>query len=180
MKRKFTFCAVGFALVATLLLQAAPTPTPAGPSIKVPGKKVTPAPKPSPIHIPGKHGPTTTPTVAPIKIPGKNDPTPTATVASIKVPGKNTGTPTPKILIPGKKIAPPPAPPAKEDKKKDVHASENNPLALSNLGDEAFLVKKGRDNEIYIRKKSWILEVDGSGDSEKLKALAVLAAARLP
>ena len=163
MKRKFTFCAVGFALVATLLLQAAPTPTPAGPSIKVPGKKVTPAPKPSPI-----------------KIPGKNDPTPTATVASIKVPGKNTGTPTPKILIPGKKIAPPPAPPAKEDKKKDVHASENNPLALSNLGDEAFLVKKGRDNEIYIRKKSWILEVDGSGDSEKLKALAVLAAARLP
>src|SRR6266513_3278116 len=58
--------------------------------------------------------------------------------------------------------------------------SENNPAALSNLGEEAFLVKKGTDKEIYIRKKAWILEIDGSADSEKLKALASLAAGRLP
>jgi hypothetical protein len=58
--------------------------------------------------------------------------------------------------------------------------SENNPVSLSNLGEEAFLVKKGTDKEIYIRKKAWILEIDGSADSEKLKALAALAAERLP
>ena len=58
--------------------------------------------------------------------------------------------------------------------------SESNPVALPNLGEEAFLVKKGTDKEIYIRKKAWILEIDGSADSEKLKTLAALAAARLP
>jgi hypothetical protein len=58
--------------------------------------------------------------------------------------------------------------------------SESNPVSLPNLGEEAFLVKKGTDKEIYIRKKAWILEIDGSADSEKLKAVAVLAAARLP
>ncbi|MEY2504786.1 MAG: hypothetical protein QOG27_1066 [Verrucomicrobiota bacterium] len=58
--------------------------------------------------------------------------------------------------------------------------SENNPVPLPNLGEEAFLVKKGTDKEIYIRKKAWILEIDGSADSEKLKALAAVAAGRLP
>ena len=58
--------------------------------------------------------------------------------------------------------------------------SESNPVPLANLGEEAFLVKKGSDKEIYILKKAWILEIDGSGDSEKLKAVAALAAARLP
>jgi hypothetical protein len=55
--------------------------------------------------------------------------------------------------------------------------SESNPASLPNLGEEAFLVKKGTDKEIYIRKKAWILEIDGSADSEKLKAMA---AGRLP
>src|SRR3954454_4523702 len=58
--------------------------------------------------------------------------------------------------------------------------SENNPVTLPNLGEEAFLVKKGTDKEIYIRKKAWILEIDGSADSEKLKAVAAVAAGRLP
>jgi hypothetical protein len=58
--------------------------------------------------------------------------------------------------------------------------SENNPATLPGLGEEAFLVKKGSDKEIYIRKKDWILEIDSSADSEKVKALAALAAARLP
>jgi hypothetical protein len=58
--------------------------------------------------------------------------------------------------------------------------SENNPIPLPNLGEEAFLVKKGTDKEIYIRRKDWILEIDGSADSEKLKTLAEFAAARLP
>jgi hypothetical protein len=57
--------------------------------------------------------------------------------------------------------------------------SELNPLALSNLGEEAFLVNKGSDKEIYIRKKDWILEIDGSANLEKLKAVALLAAGRL-
>ncbi len=58
--------------------------------------------------------------------------------------------------------------------------SENNPTALPGLGSEAFMVKKGTDKEIYIRKGDWILEIDGSADSEKLKSLASLGAARLP
>jgi hypothetical protein len=101
-----------------------PTPTPTIAPIKIPGKNgPTPTPTIAPIKIPGKNGPTPTPTIAPIKIPGKNGPTPTPTTAPIKIPGKNTGTPTPtpKILIPGKKIVPPPAPPAKNDNKKDGH-----------------------------------------------------------
>ena len=58
--------------------------------------------------------------------------------------------------------------------------SENNPTALPSLGSESFLVKKGTDKEIYIRKGDLILEIDGSADSEKLRSLASLAAARLP
>ena len=58
--------------------------------------------------------------------------------------------------------------------------SENNPTELPGLGDEAFLVKHGTDKEIYIRKKDWILEIDSSADSEKVKALAGPAAAKLP
>jgi len=58
--------------------------------------------------------------------------------------------------------------------------SENNPATLSDLGEEAFMVKKGSDKEIYIRKKDWILEIDSSADSEKVKALAAPAAAKLP
>jgi hypothetical protein len=42
------------------------------------------------------------------------------------------------------------------------------------------MVKKGTDKEIYIRKKDWILEIDSSADSEKVKALAAPAAAKLP
>jgi len=58
--------------------------------------------------------------------------------------------------------------------------SESNPTVLAGLGEEAFMVKKGTDKEIYIRKGAWILEIDSSADSEKVKALAPLAAARLP
>jgi hypothetical protein len=58
--------------------------------------------------------------------------------------------------------------------------SESNPTALPGLGEEAFRVKKGTDKEIYIRKGAWILEIDSSADSEKVKSLASLAAARLP
>ncbi len=58
--------------------------------------------------------------------------------------------------------------------------SENNPTPLLDLGSEAFMVKKGTDKEIYIRKGDWILEIDGSADSEKIKAVATLAAARMP
>ena len=58
--------------------------------------------------------------------------------------------------------------------------SENNPTALPVLGSEAFIVKKGTDKEIYIRKGDWILEIDSSADSEKAKALAGPAAAKLP
>jgi hypothetical protein len=58
--------------------------------------------------------------------------------------------------------------------------SESNPMALPGLGEEAFMIKKGTDKEIYIRKGAWILEIDSSADSEKVKALAPLAAARLP
>jgi hypothetical protein len=58
--------------------------------------------------------------------------------------------------------------------------SENNPTTLPGLGEEAFMVKKGTDKEIYIRKKDWILEIDSSADSEKVKALAAPAAAKLP
>ena len=57
---------------------------------------------------------------------------------------------------------------------------ENNPTNLPGLGEEAFMVKKGADKEVYIRKKDWILEIDSSADSEKVKALAVPAAAKLP
>jgi hypothetical protein len=58
--------------------------------------------------------------------------------------------------------------------------SENNPTALPGLGDEAYIVKKGTDKEIYILKKDWILEIDSSVDSEKLKTIAAVAAAKLP
>jgi hypothetical protein len=58
--------------------------------------------------------------------------------------------------------------------------SENNPTNLPGLGEEAFMVKKGTDKEIYVRKGAWILEIDSSADSEKVKSLASLAAARLP
>ena len=58
--------------------------------------------------------------------------------------------------------------------------SENNPTNLPGLGEEAFMVKKGTDKEIYIRKKDWILEIDSSADSEKVKTLAAPAAAKLP
>jgi hypothetical protein len=58
--------------------------------------------------------------------------------------------------------------------------SESNPTSLAGLGEEAFMVKKGTDKEIYIRKKDWILEIDSSADSEKVKALAAPAAAKLP
>ena len=58
--------------------------------------------------------------------------------------------------------------------------SENNPTALPGVGDEAFIVKKGTDKEIYILKKDWILELDSSVDSEKLKTIASAAAAKLP
>ena len=58
--------------------------------------------------------------------------------------------------------------------------SENNPTMLAGLGSEAFMVKKGTDKEIYIRKGDWILEIDSSADSEKVKALAGPAAAKLP
>lgn len=58
--------------------------------------------------------------------------------------------------------------------------SESNPTVLAGLGEEAFMVKKGTDKEIYIRKGAWILEIDSSADSEKVKSLAPLAAARLP
>ena len=58
--------------------------------------------------------------------------------------------------------------------------SESNPTSLPDLGEEAFMVKKGTDKEIYIRKGNWILEIDGSADSEKLKAVAALAVIHLP
>jgi len=58
--------------------------------------------------------------------------------------------------------------------------SESNPTVLTGLGEEAFMVKKGTNKEIYIRKGAWILEIDSSADSEKIKSLASLAAARLP
>jgi len=58
--------------------------------------------------------------------------------------------------------------------------SESNPTVLPGLGDEAFMVKRGTDKEIYIRKGAWILEIRSSADSEKVKSLASLAAARLP
>jgi hypothetical protein len=57
--------------------------------------------------------------------------------------------------------------------------SEKNPKPLAGLGEEGFYVVKSGNKEMFIRNGPWILELDGSTDTEVLKAIAAIALPRV-
>lgn len=58
--------------------------------------------------------------------------------------------------------------------------SEMNPTPLAALGEEAFTVKRGTTNEVYVRKGKLILEVSSTVGAELTKKFAESAVKQLP
>jgi hypothetical protein len=58
--------------------------------------------------------------------------------------------------------------------------SEMNPENISGLGEEAFVVKRGTDAEVYVRKGEWILEVRSSSGRAITQKVAELAVKKMP